>query len=311
MGRREGGRPETACSWECFSGSGGFRGPRGLPAASSPTAARRGGHPAPGQAVKASRTLTNGSLDLAQNLVVGNGPATLVVRNDLRLLVDFLERMCVCPSAPGGGGRRTQPGEGLRLRTAVCGPRARADAARQVPADSCGPSEVSGLPGPAPARPAAAGGRALTVARSFCVSPLLCRPCWMTLPTSRVTRSWCSSSVSRSSLAVFLVIECCLFWPAAPGPCKARAKEKVCNNPTGELVRNGTWPHRRPEPRRQARPGHPKWGHPHRSRSPEPRTSSQRQEVGGRTPPDSCQPPLLQQDPHRPQLYNHPNDQGT
>lgn len=56
----------------------------------------------------------------------------------------------------------------------------------------------------------------LTVARSFCVRPLLCRPCWMTLPTSKVTRSWCSSSVSRSSLAVFLLIECCLFWPAAP-----------------------------------------------------------------------------------------------
>lgn len=59
--------------------------------------------------------------------------------------------------------------------------------------------------------------RSLTVARSFCVSPLLCRPCWITLPTSKVTLSWCSSSVSRSSLAVFLVIECCLFWPAAPG----------------------------------------------------------------------------------------------
>ena len=153
-----GGRPETACSWECSSGSGGFRGPQGLPAPSSPTAARRGSHPAPGQAVKASRTLTNGSLDLAQNLVVGNGPATLVVRNDLRLLVDFLERTCVCPSAPGGGGRRTQPGEGLRLRTAVCRPRARADAARQVLADLCGPSDVLGLPGPAPACPAAAGG---------------------------------------------------------------------------------------------------------------------------------------------------------
>lgn len=56
----------------------------------------------------------------------------------------------------------------------------------------------------------------LTVAKSFCVMPLLCRPCWITLPTSRGTLSWCSSSVSRSSLAVFFVIKCCLFWPAAP-----------------------------------------------------------------------------------------------
>lgn len=56
----------------------------------------------------------------------------------------------------------------------------------------------------------------LTVARSFWVRPLSCRPFWMTFPTSRLTLSWCSSSVSRSSLAVFLVTRCCLFCPAAP-----------------------------------------------------------------------------------------------
>lgn len=64
--------------------------------------------------------------------------------------------------------------------------------------------------------PPSPAGAALTVARSFCVRPLLCRPCWITLPTSRETLSWCSSSVSRSSLAVFFVMKCCLFWPAAP-----------------------------------------------------------------------------------------------
>lgn len=74
-----------------------------------------------------------------------------------------------------------------------------------------------------PIRPAQEGtgahpplGWSLTVARSFCVRPLLCLPCWITLPTSRETLSWCSSSVSRSSLAVFFVMKCCLFWPAAP-----------------------------------------------------------------------------------------------
>lgn len=64
--------------------------------------------------------------------------------------------------------------------------------------------------------PPSPGGASLTVAKSFCVRPLLCRPCWITLPTSRETLSWCSSSVSRSSLAVFFVMKCCLFWPAAP-----------------------------------------------------------------------------------------------
>lgn len=56
----------------------------------------------------------------------------------------------------------------------------------------------------------------LTVAKSFWVRPLSCLPCWMTLPTSRVTLSWCSSSVSLSSLAVFFVTRCCLFCPADP-----------------------------------------------------------------------------------------------
>ncbi|KAG7254395.1 hypothetical protein CRUP_007358, partial [Coryphaenoides rupestris] len=60
------------------------------------------------------------------------------------------------------------------------------------------------------------GAGLLTVARSFWVSPLFCRPSWMTLPTSRDTRWWWSSSVSRSSLAVFLVTRCCLFCPADP-----------------------------------------------------------------------------------------------
>lgn len=56
----------------------------------------------------------------------------------------------------------------------------------------------------------------LTVARSFWVMPFSCLPSWMTLPTSRGTLSWCSSSVSRSSLAVFFVTRCCLFCPADP-----------------------------------------------------------------------------------------------
>lgn len=40
----------------------------------------------------ARRALTDGSLNFAQNLVIRDGPSTLVVRDDLRLLVDFLER---------------------------------------------------------------------------------------------------------------------------------------------------------------------------------------------------------------------------
>ena len=96
--------------------------PRGPPAPSSPTTARRGGHPAPGQAAEVSRTLTNGSLDLAQNLVVGNGPATLVVRNDLRLLVDFLGRTCVCPSAPGVVGDGHSQGRALGSAWPHAGP---------------------------------------------------------------------------------------------------------------------------------------------------------------------------------------------
>lgn len=56
----------------------------------------------------------------------------------------------------------------------------------------------------------------LTVARSFWVKPFSCLPSWMTLPTSKGTLSWCSSSVSLSSLAVFFVTRCCLFCPADP-----------------------------------------------------------------------------------------------
>jgi len=52
------------------------------------------------------------------------------------------------------------------------------------------------------------------VASSFCVSPLAWRPCWISLARSRLTVSWCSSSVSRSSFATFFAAECCLFWPA-------------------------------------------------------------------------------------------------
>ena len=55
----------------------------------------------------------------------------------------------------------------------------------------------------------------LTVASSFCVKPLACRPCWMSRDKSRPTVSWCNSSVSRSSLATFLAAVCCLFCPAA------------------------------------------------------------------------------------------------
>lgn len=100
-----------------------------------------------------------------------------------------------------------------------------------------------------PPVPSLGGAATLTVARSFCVSPLLCRPCWITLPTSRGTRSWCSSSVSRSSLAVFLVIECCLFWPAAPGPGGGESGEGLRPMPTEAPSR--------PEQARQARRLHP------------------------------------------------------
>lgn len=70
-----------------------------------------------------------------------------------------------------------------------------------------------------------------TVARSFWVIPFSWRPCWMTLPTSSVTLSWCSSSVSRSSLAVFLVTTCCLFCPAVPG-FKNTQWKKIVKHPT-------------------------------------------------------------------------------
>ena len=147
----------------------------------------RGGHPASDQAVDVSRTLTNGSLDLAQNLVVGNGPATLVVRDDLRLLIDFLERTCVCPSAPGGGGRRTQPGEGLRLCAACVGPGpeqvqlSRSQLSRMAPQRSRGSQGKSELkprvtgragPVPPPARPWPGGG----ARRAHRGQVLLCQP---------------------------------------------------------------------------------------------------------------------------------------
>ena len=51
----------------------------------------------------------------------------------------------------------------------------------------------------------------LTVARSFCVISLACLPCCMRRLTSNPTWLWCSSSVSRSSLAVFFAAENCLF----------------------------------------------------------------------------------------------------
>jgi len=88
------------------------------------------------------------------------------------------------------------------------------------------------LAGPKPARGERERRAILTVAKSFCVMPLLCRPCWITLPTSSGTLSWCSSSVSRSSLAVFFVMKCCLFWPAAPAMQSGNRKKKTRTNKT-------------------------------------------------------------------------------
>lgn len=74
-------------------------------------------------------------------------------------------------------------------------------------------------------------GQILTVARSFWVRPLFWRPSWITFPTSRGTLWWLSSSVSLSSLAVFLVITCCLFCPAAPW----KTKLDYSLNPIGNI----------------------------------------------------------------------------
>lgn len=54
----------------------------------------------------------------------------------------------------------------------------------------------------------------LTAANSDCLRPLLLRPSWMILPTSKGILSCFNSSVSRSNFAVFLVMTCCLFVPA-------------------------------------------------------------------------------------------------
>lgn len=45
-----------------------------------------------GDPTMARRALTDGSLNFAQNLVIRDGPSTLVVRDDLWLFVDFLKR---------------------------------------------------------------------------------------------------------------------------------------------------------------------------------------------------------------------------
>lgn len=54
----------------------------------------------------------------------------------------------------------------------------------------------------------------LTVAKSFWLSPLAWRPCWINFPTSKEILLCLNSSVSRSNLAVFLVAMCCLLVPA-------------------------------------------------------------------------------------------------
>lgn len=40
------------------------------------------------------KTLTDGSLNFAQNLVIRNGPSTFIVCDDLRLFIDFLKKRC-------------------------------------------------------------------------------------------------------------------------------------------------------------------------------------------------------------------------
>lgn len=56
----------------------------------------------------------------------------------------------------------------------------------------------------------------LTVANSFWLHPFPCLPCWISLPKSSETFSCFNCSVSRSSLAVFFVVTCCLFCPPPP-----------------------------------------------------------------------------------------------
>jgi hypothetical protein len=65
----------------------------------------------------------------------------------------------------------------------------------------------------------------LTVAKSFWLNPLPIRPCWINLATDIGTDLCFSSSVSRSSLAVFLTAPCCLFVPAPTR--KTKVKRKV------------------------------------------------------------------------------------
>lgn len=85
-------RPETSSGPpEALSAAPAWEASDTLPQAASQPRRPRGGPPPPCPAHGGPKTLTNGSLNLAQNLVVGNRPSTLVVRNDLRLLVDFLK----------------------------------------------------------------------------------------------------------------------------------------------------------------------------------------------------------------------------
>lgn len=70
----------------------------------------------------------------------------------------------------------------------------------------------------------------ITVAKSFWDIPLAWRPCWISLPKSRGTLSCFSSSVSRSNLAVFFVVTCCLFAPAPPAKHFSFLIKKIFHN---------------------------------------------------------------------------------
>ena len=45
-----------------------------------------------GDPIRDLKILTDSSLDLAQNLVIRNGPSAFIVRDDLWLFVDFLKK---------------------------------------------------------------------------------------------------------------------------------------------------------------------------------------------------------------------------